>query len=212
MNWAIRLSLVIAIPAMMGLVALASPILSSLVQYREFTPFDTQMASLSLMAYALGLPAFIFIKILAPAFFSRQDTKTPVKIGVIAMLTNIVLNLLFVWLFVHYEITGSHAGLALATSLSAYVNAALLYIMLHRQRVITFMQSTFSLANKVFISAMVMFYILNKFLPEVETWASWETDMRVGSLLGFIALGVLSYSWVLWMFGIKPSHLKLESD
>jgi len=102
--------------------------------------------------------------------------------------------------------------LALATSLSAYVNAALLYIMLHRQRVITFMQSTFSLANKVFISAMVMFYILNKFLPEVETWASWETDMRVGSLLGFIALGVLSYSWVLWMFGIKPSHLKLESD
>ena len=212
MNWAIRLSLVIAIPAMMGLVALASPILSSLVQYREFTPFDTQMASLSLMAYALGLPAFIFIKILAPAFFSRQDTKTPVKIGVIAMLTNIVLNLLFVWLFVHYEITGSHAGLALATSLSAYVNAALLYIMLHRQRVITFMQSTFSLANKVFISAMIMFYILNKFLPEVEAWASWETDMRVGSLLGFIALGVVTYSWLLWALGIKPSHLKLESD
>jgi len=212
MNWAIRLSLVIAIPAMMGLIALASPILSSLVQYREFTPFDTHMASLSLMAYALGLPAFIFIKILAPAFYSRQDTKTPVKIGVIAMLVNIVLNLLFVWLFIHYEITGSHAGLALATSLSAYVNALLLYMMLHRQRAIRFMQSTLSLMSKVFISALIMFYLLNKFVPTVETWAAWETDMRVGSLLGFIALGVLSYSWVLWMFGIKPSQLKLESD
>lgn len=212
MNWAIRLSLVIAIPAMMGLVALAAPILATLVQYREFTLIDTQMATLSLMAYALGLPAFIFIKILAPAFYSRQDTKTPVKIAVIAMLTNIALNLLFVWLFTTLEVKGSHAGLALATSLSAYLNAGLLYVLLHRAQVIHFMQSTFALASKVFISAMLMYYLLDKFSPNLIAWTSWDISTRALALSALVCLGVASYTGLLWMLGTKPSDLKLKTD
>ena len=81
LDWALRLSVFISIPAMVGLIMLASPILTSLIQYREFTAADTLMASASLKAYALGLPAFILIKVLAPGFYSRQDTKTPVKSG-----------------------------------------------------------------------------------------------------------------------------------
>ena len=212
MNWAMRLSLVIAIPAMMGLVALATPILATLVQYREFTLADTHMAGLSLMAYALGLPAFIFIKILAPAFYSRQDTKTPVKIGVIAMLVNIALNLLFVWLFIKLDLEGSHAGLALATSLAAYVNASLLYILLNRAKVIQFMQSTFALASKVFISAMLMYYLLDKFTPELAAWSGWDVSTRAMVLLALISLGAASYAGILWLLGTKPADLKLEAD
>ncbi len=212
LNWAMRLSLVIAIPAMMGLVALATPILATLVQYREFTLADTQMAGLSLMAYALGLPAFIFIKILAPAFYARQDTKTPVKIGVIAMLVNIALNLLFVWLFTKLEIKGSHAGLALATSLSAYVNASLLYILLNRSNIIHFMQSTFALATKVFISAMLMYYLLDKFTPTLTAWTDWAVSTRAIVLFALISLATVSYAGLLWMLGTRPADLKLEVD
>ena len=135
-QWALRISLLISIPSMFGLMVLASPIISTLIQYREFSAFDTQMATLSLIAYSIGLPAFIFIKVLAPGFYSRQDTKTPVKIGVVAMLVNIVLNLSFVGLWFVLDLPGAHAGLALATSLSAYVNAGLLFFLLRKSKVL----------------------------------------------------------------------------
>ena len=84
----------IALPATMGLMLLAQPILATLFQYGEFAESDTLMAGMSLMAYSLGLPAFILIKILANAFYARQDSKTPVRIGIIAMLVNMVLVIL----------------------------------------------------------------------------------------------------------------------
>ena len=92
------------------------------------------MAGLSLMAYALGLPGFMLVKILAPAFYSRKDTKTPVRIAVIALVTNMTLNLVFVVPMVMLEIPGPHAGLALATSIAAWVNASLLFVMLYRKK------------------------------------------------------------------------------
>ena len=98
--------------------------LTDKLDYPEFTEQDVRMARLSLMAYAVGLPAFILIKVLAPGFYARQDTRTPVRIGVIAMATNMVFNLFLIFPL-------QHAGLALATSLSAYLNA---YLLLHALR------------------------------------------------------------------------------
>ncbi len=126
LGWAIRVVLLIGLPAMAALLVLAGPLLTTLFQYKAFTVFDVQQSSASLMAYALGLPAFMLIKILAPAFFSRQNTKTPVKIGIWAMALNMVFNLMLI-------VPLAHVGLALATSLSAWINAGLLAITLHRQ-------------------------------------------------------------------------------
>ena len=208
MQWAMKLSLLIAIPSMFGLIMLAGPIITTLIQYREFSAFDTQMASMSLAAYALGLPAFIFIKVLAPGFYSRQDTKTPVKIGVVAMLVNIVLNLSFLWLWRYLEMPGSHTGLALATSLSAYVNATLLFILLKRSKVVYQLGEWIKMAVKVFVSSVVMMLVLYWLIPQPTTWTEWGTYIRFVYLIGFIALGAMIYASILFALGLRPKQIR----
>jgi len=92
--------------------------LSALFGYGEFDAQDIKMSSLSLMAMCLGLPAFIYIKVLAPGYYARQDTRTPVRIGIIAMVANMGFNLLYVLPMLWLDIPGPHAGLALATTTS----------------------------------------------------------------------------------------------
>lgn len=137
LDWALRSILLIAVPASLALLVLAEPILISLFQYGALTPHDVQMASLSLKAYCVGLLPFMLIKILAPGFYARKDTRTPVKIGIIAMAANMVLNLVLV-IPLHYYWQIGHVGLALATSLAAFINAGLLFRGLRRDEVIRF--------------------------------------------------------------------------
>lgn len=125
LDWAIRMICMIGLPASFALLILARPILSTLFQYGALTARDVEMASLSLSAMALGLPAFMVIKVLASAYYSRQDMRTPVLIGIKAMVANMVLNLLFV-VPLHLLWQVGHAGLSLATTCSAYLNAGLL--------------------------------------------------------------------------------------
>jgi putative peptidoglycan lipid II flippase len=134
-DWALRMVLLIGIPSAVGLLLLARPMLVTLFNYGDFGISDVNMAGLSLMAYAVGLPGFMLVKVLAPAFYSRKDTTTPVRIAIAALLTNIVLNLLFVVPMVMLDVPGPHAGLALATSLAAWVNAGLLFHMLKKKQV-----------------------------------------------------------------------------
>lgn len=120
LDWALRWLFLIVIPSMLGLIVLAAPILTTLFHNGEFSDNDVIRTSHSLIAYSVGLVGFVLIKILASGFYSRQDTRTPVKIAVIAMVANMVLNLILIWPL-------AHAGLALATSLAALLNAGLLY-------------------------------------------------------------------------------------
>ncbi|HBC19351.1 MAG TPA: murein biosynthesis integral membrane protein MurJ, partial [Alcanivorax sp.] len=101
------------------------PLLSTLFQYGEFTAFDVAKTAESLRAYSTGLLAAMLIKVLAPGFYARQDTRTPVKIGVIAMLANMAFGAMLVWEW-------HHVGLATAMALSAWLNAGLLYLGLRR--------------------------------------------------------------------------------
>jgi putative peptidoglycan lipid II flippase len=134
LDWAIKMILMIGLPAGLALLILARPILSTLFQYGALTGRDVDMASLSLSAMALGLPAFMVIKVLASAYYSRQDTRTPVLIGIKAMIANMVLNLLFVVpLHVFWQV--GHAGLSLATTGAAYLNAGLLLSGLVRREI-----------------------------------------------------------------------------
>ena len=134
LDWALRMILLIAIPAALALIIIAEQLLYALFQYGETTPKAMEMASMSLRAYAVGLTAFMLIKVLASGYFSRQDTRTPVKIGIIAMVSNMVMNLIFV-VPLHFIWHIGHVGLALATSLSAFVNAGLLYRGLRKEDV-----------------------------------------------------------------------------
>src|SRR5210317_1000014 len=110
----------------------------TLFQYDAFQPDDVRMSMYSLVAYSTGLPAFIAVKVLAPGYYARQDTTTPVKIAIAAMVTNMLLNLIFVGLLLYRGFEGPHAGLALASSAAAYLNAALLFRGLQKRGVYTF--------------------------------------------------------------------------
>ena len=210
LEWALKLSIFIAIPSTIGLILLAKPILTSLIQYREFTALDTQMASLSLITYALGLPAFILIKVLAPGFYSRQDTKTPVKIGIIAMICNVVLNLAFLWVWIKFKLPGPHAALALATSVSAYLNAILLFSTLKKSAAFSIQNGWLKYLAQICIASAIMLLVLLQILPEASQWLNWTGILRIAALLGFMLLGALLYIGALTLLGIRKTNFALQ--
>lgn len=200
MDWALRWVFLIALPAAAGLALLAQPILTTIFRYREFSSYDVEMAGISLMGYAVGLPAFILIKVLATGFFSRQDTRTPVKIGAIAMLSNIVFNLLLVGPLLH-------AGLALATSLSAYINAGLLYYHLKKYKHYQALQGWGGYFLKLVIAISVMSAMLYFFVPDTADWFGWGIFSRVSQLLLWVLAGAAVYLLVLLVSGLRPREM-----
>lgn len=213
LEWAIKMVLLVAIPAAAALILLAQPILVALFFYGDvMTARDMQMATFSLQAYSLGVVAFMLIKVLAPGFFARQDMRTPVRIGIIAMLSNMLLNLLFlVPLHLYWQI--GHVGLALATSVSAYLNAALLFHQLRRRQIyLTSGQwSVFGLRLLAAITAMLaVVWLLADGLGALDTsvWQRfvwWQRGLR---LAGVCAGGAAIYAAVLFLAGFRAGDLR----
>lgn len=201
LDWGLRLVWLVCLPATLGLAVLALPIMVTLFQYGSFTPNDAVMASRSLMAFAFGLPAFVLIKILASAFFSRQDTMTPVKAGVAAMLTNIILNLALIQAL-------AHVGLALATSVAAMVNAGLLYIWLSRARTYESQPGWGVFALRILIATAVMTLLLVYFVPPSSAWLAMDLWQRVLELTLWVVVGMLVYPLVLFISGLRPRHFR----
>jgi len=208
-DWALRWVFIIATPAAIGLIWLAEPLLMTLFQYGEFGAEDAHKASLSLMAYGLGLLPFIFIKVLAPGYYARQDIKTPVKIGIIAMVTNMVLNII---LMMHY----AHVGLALATSISAALNASLLYIGLRKIGVYQPDTGWGRFILKLVIPNAALLLLLFWFTPETTVWIEGSVWQRVSILFGLITGAMVVYFGSLPLVGIsvkqllKPSQTQLK--
>jgi putative peptidoglycan lipid II flippase len=126
-NRAIEVSLILTLPATVGIAVLAGPIISVLFEHGAFTAEDRVAVAAALLAFSFGLPAYVLNKALTPGFFGRHDTKTPVKISAASLLLNIALNIGFL------PILG-HVGIALGTSISAWLNAGLLTFILYRRR------------------------------------------------------------------------------
>lgn len=201
LNWAVRTLLLIALPASAALCFLAGPLLTTLFQYQAFSTEDVQMASLSLWAYAPGVIGFMLIKVLAPGFYSRQDTKTPVKIAIYAMIANMVFNLLLVW---HFE----HAGLALATTLSGFVNAGLLFWVLIRSKVFIPSRDLLFWVIKMMLATVLMLALLYSLTPSIQWWFAADVFERVLWLLALCGLGALVYFIALIIMGLRPRHLR----
>ena len=211
LNWALRLVALITIPACVGLFILAGPILATLFEYGKFTPNDTYLSSLSLMAYMLGLPALITIKILAPGFYARQDTKTPVRIGIIAMVSNMLMNIIIVIPLVMYDYEAPHVGLAIATSFSAYVNAILLYKGLRNKGVLKLQDGWNAWLFRIVIASIAMAAIIIWQNTSIAQWSQWQLIERLSNLGIIITSGVLAYFLLLWLQGFRPVQLKKHS-
>lgn len=203
LDWGLRLIVIIGLPAAIGLGLLALPVLSTLFQYGEFSPDDASMAARSLLAYAIGLPAFLLIKILVPGFYSRQDTKTPVRIAIIAMVSNMVLNVILVFPL-------AHAGLALATSISAFLNAGLLYRRLRKDQVYQPRSGWRGFWLRVIAANIVMMAVLLLMTPAASEWATWGVLARGQQLALIIVAALLSYALALLALGIRPRQFLLR--
>lgn len=206
LRWAVQLSLLIALPAMLGLFLLAQPILSTLFEYGAFAPNDSLMAAYSLMAYSLGLPAFILIKILANGFYARQDTRTPVRIGIQAMALNMLLNVVFVVSMLNAEFLAPHVGLALATSASAYFNAYRLAMKLREDNVMD-KDASFALPLlRILLACSAMGLLIFFLLPAFDAWSDWRWHERLSQLALIILPAILCYAFMLWIMGFRRQH------
>ncbi len=208
LDWALRWVVLIGVPATLGLVILAGPILTTLFQHGDFTSADVIMARLSLMAYGLGLLGFIMVKVLAPGFYARQDTRTPVRIGIIAMVANMVLNVAFVVPLAWFEVSGAHAGLALATSLAAFVNAGLLLRGLVRDGVFRAQPGWARLLLQCLSGCSAMALVLWWLGDSMELWSARNLGERLAHLLLNVGAGVGVYFAALHLLGLRWRTLR----
>ncbi len=200
---ALRWALYLAIPAAIGLYLLATPIIVTLFASDKFTLTDVTMSSYSLMAYSVGLMGFILVKVLLPAYYSRQDTSTPVKIGVIALLVNMFFNIVIVVPWYLSDTPGAHAGLAIATSISAMTNAYLLYRGLRRDKVYQPSATWFKVLMQIIVAASVMSLLLFLYDRSATTWLQMNWQQQVMLLLEQIIFAVFIYFACLRLLGVN---------
>ncbi|NND89570.1 MAG: murein biosynthesis integral membrane protein MurJ [Granulosicoccus sp.] len=205
LDWAIRLVLVLGLPSAVGLMLMAEPMLLTLFGYGAFTPLDASMASYSLIAYGIGLPAFLLTKIFAPAFYARQNTRTPVRIGIIALVANMGYNLLFVLPMIWLDFLAPHVGLALASSVAAWQQAVMLYRKLAADEIYRLSPELVSFARRVLpaLAALALLLVLSAGI----SWQSHGAIGRLVMLLGIITGGGLTYALGLILAGIRPRQL-----
>lgn len=203
LDWGLRIACLLTAPAALGMMLLAVPLASTLFQRGAFGPEDTLQTRYALLAYGIGLMGLIFVKILAPAFYSRQDIRTPLKYAIVSLVTTQLLNLVFVvWLPLR------HAGLALSISLAATLNASLLYRGLRRRNSFTPQSGWMMFAGKLTVALIVMAGVLWVSMGSQHDWLYHTTRWRVLHLAGVIALGAGSYFVTLYLLGFRPSDLR----
>ena len=200
LNWALRLVLLFGFPATVALVYLAEPLIAALFYQGELTVRDVAMSSYSLAAYGVGLLGHMMVKVLAPGYFARQDTRTPVRFGIFALVANIVLNFALVWQF-------KHVGLAMATSISAFLNASLLLSGLLRGGVLRFSAGWKSFLLQVSISSLVMLLVLYLILPGMDFWFSEGFFSRMVTIVLICFAGAVSYAAALFCTGFRYQQL-----
>jgi putative peptidoglycan lipid II flippase len=209
-DWSMKLVVLVAFPAAIGLVILAAPLLATLFYGGIFSRLDVTMAAVSLQAFALGLVGFSFVKILAPAFFAREDTRTPVKYGLIALAVNFVLSVFMAWYLTRIGYAASHAGLALATSVAAIVNAWLLYRGLRVRRLLTHTSGWGWLILRALVANVAMIAVLMLLQRPLDWWIDANNFVRALQLGMAIGAGAIVYFGTLAVCGLRLSQLRLS--
>lgn len=203
LNWGIRCNLVFGLPATCVLLFFAGPIITTLFNYGKFHAYDVLMTRESVIAYAIGLQAFMLVKMLSTGFYAQQDIKTPVRIAIVTMVANLLLNLLFLKPL-------AHAGLALATSLSAWLNVLLLLSFLCHRKIFQFQRGwgLFS-ARLIFANALVstMLWFASGHLAQ---WFLWHWRERFLHLFSWLIAAILLYLLSLWLTGMRLRDFKAQ--
>ena len=205
-DWAARIIVLVGIPASIALFMLSTPIIQALFQRGEFTVEDTHMTALALQCMSAGVISFMLIKVFAPGFYAQQDTKTPVRVGLMAVAANAILNVVFIGFFKLIDWHAEHMALALASSGSALVNAGMLYFYLHKRNIYRFgthwkkLAMQFTIANLAMIAAL--WYALTWYQGDISQW------LRIAEVVGLCVVGVVAYAVGLLATGFRLRHLR----
>jgi putative peptidoglycan lipid II flippase len=196
LDWGLRCICVISIPAAVGLCLLSGPLLTSLFRYGAFSRHAVEMSQLSLIAYSLGLPGFMLIKVLVAGFYAKQNIKTPVRIAIIALVANMILNSILIYPL-------RHTGLALATTFSSMLNAALLFYLLVKFQIYKPGVGWWMFLLRILLANVVLaslLYLLNK---PLEVWLAWSWQIRFSYLFLIILVAILVYLLTLYAMGMR---------
>jgi putative peptidoglycan lipid II flippase len=199
LDWGLRLTLLLAVPAAAALAVLSMPLVSTLFHYGRFDANDVAMTRNALMAYAVGLPGLILVKVLAPGFYARQNIRTPVKIALVTLAATQLMNALLV-------LPLAHAGLALSIGLGACLNAMLLYRGLRRNGIYEPEPGWGGFIGRVGLAASVMCLGLAMCAGPAAWWLAASATARVFALAGLVAGGAAAYFGVLHLCGIRVSQ------
>ena len=210
LDWSMKLAALIAVPAAVGLFVLAEPLVATIFYRGEFDAHALQMTALALRAYAIGLVGFSYVKILAPAFFAREDTRTPVRIGIISLVVNLVLSIASAWYLISVGFAGPHVGLAGATSAAALLNALLLYRGVRRDGVIMHSEGWFALGMQVLIANAAMWAALFWLQKPLAWWLDAGILDRSWWLMISVAAGAGVYFAALLVCGLRPSQFSFR--
>jgi putative peptidoglycan lipid II flippase len=211
LDWSMRLAMLIVVPAAAGLIVLAGPLIATLFYGGIFDEHSVGMTALSLRAYAIGLIGFSFVKILAPAFFAREDTRTPVRVGIIALAVNLLLSISSAWYLSAVGFAGPHVGLAAATSVAAILNAALLYRGLQRDGVLRLSEGWLLLMLRVIAANAAMCGLLYAIDRPLSWWLGVGALDRVLWLAVSVVAAAIAYFVSLLVLGMRPSQFRLRA-
>ena len=198
-DWALKLIVMVALPAATALWVLSGPLLISLFNYGAFSIADVAKSRQCLMAFSLGLLFFILVKVLVSSYYATQDMKTPVKIAAFCMLCNMILNAILIWPF-------QVAGLALATSLTSMLNVLLLFYGMHVKKMFRIRRDFFQLTLKTIMASTVMYWVLSQLLQHFGKFADFSMMHRLRDLGLVIIIGALSYFALLLLLGVRKRH------
>jgi putative peptidoglycan lipid II flippase len=201
MDWALRAILLIALPAAIGLAMTSGTLLATLLGYGAFTGRDVYMASLSLRTFALGVPAFMLVKILAPGFYAKQDIKTPVKIAFVAMVTNTVLNFILIKPL-------AHEGLALATSIAGWLNAMCLLFILWNRSIYQPQRGWGRFWLQIIVANVTIVLWLWFWQAPLSEWLAHAWHWRALRLFELVGGSIVLYVGVLLLLGFDYRQLK----
>jgi putative peptidoglycan lipid II flippase len=224
LDWGLRTTLLIAVPAMFGLMLLAEPLVATLFQNGQFRPFDTRMATLSVTALSFGVPAYAQVKVLLPAFYARKDTRTPVRAGVAALLTNMLLNGVFLLMLYALwapaslkagpllvglsKVPGLHLALGMASAVASYINLLLLWRWLRQANIYQQQPGWGPHLTRLALACAAMTIVLLLGRLYWPDWTQMQALQRVWRLAVLVCAGGGTYVAVLFATGFRLRQLQ----
>ncbi|MDN6871396.1 murein biosynthesis integral membrane protein MurJ [Pseudomonas citronellolis] len=196
MDWGLRLCFLLVLPCALALALIAEPLTVSLFQYGKFSANDALMTQRALIAYAVGLLGIILVKVLAPGFYARQNIRTPVKIALFTLVSTQAMNLVFIGPL-------KHAGLALAISLAACLNAGLLYWQLRKHDLFEPQPGWAKFLGKLVLAVLVMSAVLLGLMHFMPAWDLGGMPLRLARLGVLVVAGIVAYFGMLALLGFR---------